>query len=524
MNRHMEDLIVHLLHHLKIPVSAEYIKEKLLTHPYYPSLLSVTDTLEELGIENAALMLDKEELNEIPLPFLAYTTSKGGEFIMVTDLEKLFKEQPDFEEQWNGVVVAVEKPEQWRSEENEKYLAIKQGQRQLMRLSATAIIFLSAFSLWNQFAWQYFGLLITSLVGFGVAVLIVQHELGIRNKFTEQLCAAGKTTDCDAVMNSNDLKSFKWFNSIAIGWADAGIIYFSSVFFLLTLSLFSGTIQSLVTILFLLSTCSLPFTFFSVYYQWRIVKKWCPLCLATVGLLWLQFIILLPVILSMTGRAFNNLSITTILFTVFVFAVISTAWLLLIKPVLQKNRGLTDRNFSLLRFKNNPDILKAFLQQQRKVDTTPFENDLQLGNPDADLQIMVACNPYCDPCARAHKILHEFVGKNDIGLTVRFAIKSEDKDDRKLKAVEYILQILNNRSIDYKRKILHDWYEGMNLEKFGKQYQLNSSAQVHELLRRHELWAEKSKIKSTPAIFVNGDELPKQYMVDDLKSVLKNIS
>ena len=75
--------------------------------------------------------------------------------------------------------------------------------------------------------------------------------------------------------------------------------------------------------------------------------------------------------------------------------------------------------------------MRSCWKREQEIDTTSFENDLQLGNPDARLQIMVACNPYCGPCAKTHKILHELVEKNDIGLTIRFIVKNKNNSDSK---------------------------------------------------------------------------------------------
>jgi len=532
MTRSADIIVYNWLREMKISASKTYIRQQLLSHPDYPSLLSITDTLDELGIENAALVVDKERLNEIPVPFLAHTAAKGGEFILITDLKKLFKKHTDFEKQWNGVIVATEKPEQWNNAENEKWLAKEKRQKRFLWLTIASIIFISALSLWNQFSWQYLGLFITSLAGFGVAVLIVQHELGISNEFTEQLCAAGKNTDCDAVMQSKGSKFLSWFN-----WADAGIIYFSSVFLLLTISFFVGTVQPLTTILSLLATFSLPLTFFSVYYQWRIVKKWCPLCLATVVLLWAQFFILLPQLLSLT-QSFGNISFNDVLLSSFLLFITATAWLWL-KPLLKENKKLETENFAGKRFKYNADVFMAVLEKQRKIDTIPFKNDLQLGDPTARLQIIVACNPYCGPCAQAHELLHELVGSNDIGLTVRFTINTENKEDKKLQAATYIYHLANGKEPGYKRMVLHDWNKLMNMEKFIEKYPdkkieanygdngisgfVNDSF-VYEVLLQQEKWSNESKITKTPTIFINGNEKPKQYNVNDLVGLIRAVA
>lgn len=222
------------------------------------------------------------------------------------------------------------------------------------------------------------------------------------------------------------------------------------------------------------------------------------------------------------GKAGTEIfTVNGLLFSVFVFTSTAAVWLLVIKPALQKNKQLVDKNYSLLRFKKNPDIFNALLSKQKKVDTTPFENDYQLGNPDACLQIMVVCNPYCSPCAKAHEILHELVKKNDIGLTVRFSIKADNKEDKGTQAVEYILQLLSDNPNVNKRQILHDWYKVMDLEKFRHQYLLGNKGDVDVLLRLQDQWVEGAKIQFTPTIFINGYELPKQYRVNDLKWVVE---
>lgn len=525
MNLKPEQLIYRWLRLMKIPVSKAYLKQQLLSHPDYPSLLSITDTLDELNIENGAFVVEKEKIKEMPVPFLAHTGKRGGEFELITDCTKYIDKNPDFGKQWDGIAVVAEKPERFDNTENKHMLLQEKRKRQVLWFFIFFISGLSLFSVANNFSWQYAGLLLTTIAGLSVAVLIAEHELGISNEFTEQLCAAGKHTDCDAVMASKGSKLPQWLNPIAVGWTDAGIIYFSSVFLLLIVSGFTGIVQSEAVVLSLLAAGSLPFTVFSVYYQWRVVKKWCPLCLATVAVLWIQFGLLLP---GFDRFPFQAISPNETLFTLFTLCTFTAAWLLLIKPALQKNKGLADKNFSLLRFKNNPEVFNSLLKQQRKVDTTPFEGaclperqDLQLGNPEADIQITVACNPYCGPCAKTHNELEELLEKNNIGLTVRFLIKTQNKEDKGLQAVSYLLQLAQDKPSAYKRKLLHDWYAAMDFEKFRQNNLLSENINVDELIKQHERWSESSEIKFTPTVFINGRELPKLYRVNELNGLIK---
>lgn len=511
-----EQVVGRWLNIMGIQISQSLLKQQLQSHPDYPSLLSITDILDELGINNAALQIDKERLQEAPLPFLAHYRN---EFLVITDIQTQIKGNPEFEKNWNGTALLAEKPENWRNEENEKALAKENKRRQINLFAILALAVLGGFSLYFGPSWQGAGLLLTGIAGFAIAILIVQHELGISNELTEQLCSAGKNTDCDAVLHSKASRFSKWMD-----WADAGIIYFASYSLLLIILLYTGEIGS-ISLLAILSCAAIPFTLFSIYYQWRIVKKWCTLCLLTVSVLWMQSALLLPVTLALTKSDLVSIVSENIIFlTAFIFASISATWLLLLKPALKQNNELAKTNFTLLRFKNNPDVFEAFLRQQRKVDTTPFENDLQLGNANVSLQIVVACNPYCGPCASTHKILHELAETADIGLTIRLSVKPEDKEDKRTIAGKYILQVANNMGAVFKRKVLHDWYTLIDLRKFSEKYPLQKEADVQQQLQEHEQWNKDAKIEFTPTIFINGYQLPKQYRTEDLKKLLTRMA
>lgn len=490
-----------------INVSRRYLDNQLQSHPDYPSLVSITDTLDELDIENMSLVVDKERLDELPVPFLAHNSLQDGSFIVVNDLKKQIKGDKEFEKNWDGIVVLAAKPANWHHRENEKALAKDKAIWNQTLLGMAAVVLSAAFSLFNHFSFQPVGLLLATLAGVGVAVLIVQQELGISNEITEQLCSAGKETDCNVVINSKGSKLTQWFN-----WADAGVIYFASFLVLLIASPANPVLS-------LLSAAAIPFIFFSVYYQWRVVKKWCTLCLITVAVLLLQFVLLLPSLVRFESNTFN---VGSMFFAAFIFVATAASWLLVVKPYLQKNKELTDKNYSLLRFKNNPDIFNALLHQQRQVDIAPFANDLQLGNPDAPIQIMVASNPYCGPCAKAHKILHELVEKNDIGVTVRFNINADQPENNKTQVVQHILQYLaeTGHTVYNSRQLLHEWFLWRDYEKFSKAHPVSLQVDVGYTMKNQNTWVDKTKIQFTPTIFINGNELPKQYRLDDLNGML----
>lgn len=511
---------------LEVPVSEKILEQQLLSHPDYPSLLSITDTLDALGVENMALVVDKDKLDSIPVPFLAHTTVQG--FVLVENVQQLLKKQPDFIEKWNGVIVAAEKPAAFITDDQHTKGQREERRRVQVRwLAASVLIIFVAAALLNGFTWIQMLLMLTALAGTAISALIVMQELGVSSPVTEQLCSAGKQTDCNAVIQSKGATLMGWLK-----WSDIGIIYFSAITFLWITALFTAQIAAVSSITAIVAAASLPFTIYSIYYQWRVVKKWCTLCLITVGILWAQLALMLPALTSFSTSGIVALNMLAL--TAFIFFFTATSWLLLIKPLLFRQKDLSEEQQKLLRFKRNPVLFTTLLEKQRKVDTAPFSHDLQLGNADAPVQIMVACNPYCGPCAHAHKTLHWLLERydNTIGVTVRFTYNGSARDDKRTQAVEYILAYVQKEFSDMSsgersksvKALVHDWFLQMNEEKFAQQYALNTDpASAGDWAADHGNWCNDSKIAFTPTVFINGYELIQPYSLNDLSLLMPTL-
>lgn len=59
MDRQLGNLIISWLQKLNVPVASSFIRRKLLSHPDYPSLVSITDTLDELNMEGKFFAIGK---------------------------------------------------------------------------------------------------------------------------------------------------------------------------------------------------------------------------------------------------------------------------------------------------------------------------------------------------------------------------------------------------------------------------------------------------------------------------------
>jgi hypothetical protein len=520
MNLAIADLLYRLLDTLKCPVPFQEIYEKVNSHPHHPSLLCITDTLDLLGIDYQALVVQKENWPELPAPFIIHTTGQGGDFILVNK-NNFFKQHPQVYNEWNGIVLVPEKPSKL-SAELRRLTAKKNKQRYGIIAAAFLFILASLLPLFIDLSLTSLQPLV-ALLGVFIGMLIFQHESGFPNALTDQFCSIGKQTDCNAVLKSKGGRL-----PFALRWSDVGLIYFAATWLIYMAGFLSQSIATIQPLLGCVAVITAPFTIISLYYQWRVVKKWCTLCLATVGLLWVQCFIagrfaLQALIMDLSWRTGG--------FIIGIVVLMAICWLLLIKPIAKQNKQLGERLISLLKWKRDPQVISALLKPQRQVNTTVFEKEWQLGDPDAPLQLLVACSLYCKPCSNAHNILHELLEKNlHFGLTIRFLV-SNDVTDERSKAAAHLFQLLLNRGWSHEqdsiadcRQLLHDWYQLNDLNQFAIQYPLMQTMPVEQLLKEHQHWITENNIQHTPTIFINGYELPKAYSVDDLPLMISSLA
>jgi protein-disulfide isomerase/uncharacterized membrane protein len=521
MEHSIADTLYKLLRELKIEVSHNYIRQKVTSHPNYPTLLSITETLEDLEIEHAALRVTKDKVAELTAPFLIHTSENKGSFVFVKDKTRFVKKNPQAFNKWEGVVLVAQKASIPVSAENDEMLRSEKKKIRNTITLTLSVFFVSLLALLNNFSVTNLLLFAAAISGILTALLIIQQEMGITNTFTEQLCGINKQTDCNAVLNSKASKlPYNLF------WSDIGLVHFSSMWLILTLNFITGQTAFAKPAIAIICISAIPFTIFSVYYQWRIVKKWCMLCLATVTTIWIHLLLLLPALFSFKlTKEFGYASAIIVA----IYFITTSMWLLVLKPLLYQLKEAKEDLIPLMRFKRSPEIIAGLIKHQRSADTSPLSYDLQLGNKDAPIQLQVACNPYCSPCAMAHKTLHDIIeqNKNTLGLSIRFAIASKNKSDKNTKAVQYILQHLitsnytsKQQQSDYHREVLHQWYESMNFESFKIKFPLSKTVNVDEILRQHEEWTTTNKLEFTPTAFINGHELPKPYTIYDLPMIL----
>ncbi len=528
-----EAVLIKLFKHSEVKADIKTINAELDKHPDYPSMLAISDVLTVLGIENEAYYVDTADIAGISCPFIAHTNLDGGNFLLVTQItaEDVFVENEiwdghrlsinEFKVMFEGVVLTAKAPAA-------VITAAPSLQMLLSRIKTPVIaayILLTIVSalVYRQGSGAEWQLLLLSLfksAGLVVSVLLLVQSFDSNNPLVQVLCKTNGKTNCNAILSSKAAKVFE-----GLSWSEVGFFYFAGTLLLL---LFGGNNNAKWLVVTLLNFVSLPYTFYSIYYQAKVAKQWCVLCCAVQALLWLETIVLL-VSLTSTGHAlFNGSKVFAqynpgqVLSTILICLLTPIILWILLKPVLLKLQELQPLKQQLRKFKYNAEIFNRLLTEQSQYAIPDEEWSIVLGNVEANNVITMATNPYCPPCAKTHQLLDELLTQNNnIQARIVFtAINTETDPKTPISRHLMALNELPDKTIV--RRALHDWYtqKQKNYEAWAAAYPVQLNQAAYYKIDKQRAWCQTAEVTSTPTLLLNGYRLPEAYQLPDLKYML----
>jgi len=264
----------------------------------------------------------------------------------------------------------------------------------------------------------------------------------------KKICTNEKNNfGCKQVISSAGSKLFG-----IISQTDIGIVYFSSMFSFALAGLLSNNYNDHLSLLFWGSALPLPYTVFSVYYQLRVIKKICILCMITQALLWIQFlyfILILPEI-NITAIHPEYLIRFTLLLTTF-----SILYFLFIqnKKINEHINLLSSEN---LKFKNTEAMFDDAMAGQQKFIDPVFPTTLALGNPSAKIKLNAILSLSCAPCANKLKDLLKLDDWFENAICINILLKTDAHSATVLKNM--IAHTQNGRT-EQAKSLLSGWYD-----------------------------------------------------------------
>ena len=476
-------------------------EEAFNSHPNYPSLFAVTDSLTLVGIENVAARIDKQELDNLPNRFLAMVQNnlvlvkKDNDQIILRgeDGKSKTQKKDDFIEQWDGIVVAVEVNEISAKDK------ISFNKEVLLGLTISGL-FLFKIVLDHNFSFSTIITFFLGLLGLFISVLIIQDKFGsIKNPSVSKFCNQNSLTSCDNVLGSTYSKINKWLE-----FTDLPILYFSTV-------VISMLINSSVSNEVILVSCiTFPIVIYSIWLQKVKIKKWCPLCLVV------SSVLVMTSLLVLFGYQQPNFKNGYLLLVVLV--VVLLTWSLL-KNEFDKNKKVQEENTELKKFKRNPEL---FLQQLKLVSAeTNLErfNKIVIGNNNAPVTITLILSPSCSHCHTAYvkglELYEKF--KETLKIEIFYNLNPHNSQNNYIKVALIILKI-NQLDKNKALQAIDDWHnKKMALSDWLSKWEIESVEENKDELEKQYEWCQENNFNYTPVRLINNQKISNEYSIDDLK-------
>ncbi|WP_264535918.1 vitamin K epoxide reductase family protein [Flavobacterium sp. N1736] len=484
-------------------------KDLFLSHPNYPSLFAITDSLDLLSVENAAVRVSKEQIENLPSNFLAYfkdeltLVERAKDFVRIDTIKKGIQKisYDNFLLDWNGVIVAIE-PNNVVGRENFKneYKDVKYY-LPLFVLAGFSFFYNS----YNAFSLVF---LITSILGLIISVFIVQEKLGFKTNIISKFCNLTANTSCSSVVNF-DSNTKRWIN-----FSDLPLVFFGSSF----LAILLRPLDSAIFIGFL-SLLAIPIIVTSIWIQKFEIQKWCVMCLAV------SFLIFTQSIVWFASDLFTlSFSLPTILPFLFSLVLLTSTWLV-IKPVV-KNILNSDTNVKeLKKFKRNYSLLNFLSKKIPHNEGLEDLRGLHFGNRNAAIKLSIVLSPSCGHCHKTFQEAFDLVLRfpDKIFLNILFNVNPENVENPYKIVVERLLSI--NRATPGKIvEAISDWHiKKIGLKKWLKKWHTEPvSMMINQEIQKQYEWCSKNNFNYTPVKIVNEKLFPNEYELHELRYFLND--
>ena len=523
----MEEVVVTYLKTLKIPVSPSGCRKLIRSHPEYPSLLSISDTLQRLGIPHQTARLSIQKVKEVAFPYLLQP-DKGGALRLARGESDLNRAASSVDEISEWVILQAETTDNiidQRARKAYKQFQLTTGYQVVFLISVVGLLAVG----WGQvFSWYYSLLLVTALAGAIIGYILFSKEVGVNYEAVEAFCGKSPKSNCDRILKSEDAQLP---GGLTLSDVVAG--YFTFQLMMLGLLVpFAEVSASWLLALSALSILALPAVLFSLYVQAVKIKVWCRLCLLVDGILVAQAA-LFAAMYSGGVLLWNSISIPVVVASgLLLFAAGSSLYLL--KQYMEQAAASEQAELTAKRVKYRPEVFLQLLHQSKKVDDTLLRDELIIGNRQAPVTVLMVASLGCGPCREGFERGVELVKAYPdlVKLAVRFkpdtptngnGVKDHSDPETPWSAtMQYWLLYIagKDKESQLTESLISDWYSMMNLDEFLKRYEVNNNSSrnnIKELERVYALWFEENgEISKTPTFFINGYELPKNYRFEEV--------
>lgn len=492
----------------QITIDKPEFQFQIKSHPAYPSLLSIADTLSFFNIDNLATRIEKQQIDDLPTRFIAYLNEelnapslflvekRGENYLVHKDKSTNTISRQELEQRWLEIVLVVEK-------QDFEPTKIKKNNFYGLFFSILILAFGSVLYSLNATVNEILFLLFPTIgVLFSIAAL--KDLFDAKSELLNSFCNMTASTSCASVVGSNKWKIFEIVN-----FSDLSMVFFGFQFIGLFLCILINDTDSFFTLQKILLVFALPVIFASLYYQKFVEKKWCPICLVIISIILLELRYLF-----FLQKVDFTVALPSILLNGLVFMSVLIAWLAL-KKLLTSQKELKEFQFKGNRFMRNYEIFRNTLLASDKTNYEPLSSgNLVVGNENAPLKITLVTNPFCGYCKEAHAVIKEILKKHKDSLCVdfRFNFNVEDDNEPSKKVHQKLVRIYYDNGQEAFMKALHLWFENKDESQLiVSEKSTITDLKISEILQEQYTMNQANEISFTPAITINQYPYPKMY-------------
>lgn len=500
-----------------VTIDKKEFEFQIQSHPDYPSLLAISETLSFFYINNGAMRIEAADLALLPDHFIVLLSETennpqlyfikriGGIYFYTNNKKQIAISETELKSRWKEIVLLVEKPE------TEKDLKpTKSSWFLVLQIFVILLLLLVLSQFETALLTQFF--LVFPMIGILFSIAALKELFGTKSELLNSYCNMTSSTSCATVVGSNKWKIFEIVN-----FSDLSIVFFASQFLELLIFLFLGDTITYFTIQKTLLIVSIPVLFSSVYYQKFVEKKWCPICLVIISIILLE----LGYLFAFQNVAFTLASKGLIVFG-FVFLSVMLTWSAL-KKLLTNLKELKEYQLKAIRFERNYTIFKNSLLVKDKAELP--QGSIILGNKESNTKITIISNPFCGHCKDAHEIMDTILAKhhNDVQIQVILKTNLETENEESKKLFRSLMGIYKQGGETAFTKALKDWFDNKNIEEWFSLFPINATTEFDAIFNNQHKWCEENDYNFTPAFFINGYEYPQMYDRKNLQFYIREL-
>lgn len=505
-----------LLVALEVPHDDDAVRRTLTTHPEFPALVSVLETLDGQGLDVDVEHVDPEGTIDLSTPCLAHVRAgdRDGLLAVASGRGSLVRcwlgldgwvelQAAEFRGIWTGVLVVARRaaPSGFAAEVRRP----DRSTRAVWSAVALALMLLAAVAP-SPGAWTLHAVVASLLdvIGLLACIPMVALHLGVSDALG-RWCRSDGRSSCASNLGS------RWGAVLGVPVADLALVYFGGRLAWLGMAWMFGELDAAARAACWLDAAALVPACAGFVLQLVVTRRWCRLCLAVQLVLLLQFAATWG--LAPGCRALEFGSVTGEFVALMLLC--ATAWwgVRRILAASVTNRAAEDL---VLRQLRTPAFVRAALASTRPLPPPPCAGVLELGDPTAPMCVTVIATLECTACRLATIDLARLVTIHPDEVRGEVILLPDGAGSAP--EVEAMRRAITARAVagDHvrARALLASWFRGQ------RRVPDDVATQRAEEPLAWASWARVAGIRGTPTIAIDGRPLPLGSGIDAARALL----